>query len=270
MILYEMLTGLPPFEGGNYFQLLWKHGNEPPQPMSERAPDLQVPAAVEDAIMKALRKDPDDRFATMAEFQAALSAFAPEDTPAHLVSMPSMPGRPPSKGFAVTTGEHDVAPSRSSRTGLILGGAALVLALVGVGIVAFSGDETTPPPVTDAETEPEPEPPELEELPEGLAPPGEGEGSEDPQMVSVTFDSQPEGATVSVGGEILGTTPIVAPIPLSDEPLEVTFSKDRHVDDVVSVVPTTGARVEGRLRPIRRRGGTMMSTGMSPAIKMSF
>jgi serine/threonine-protein kinase len=273
VILYEMLTGLPPFEGGNYFQLLWKHGNEPPSPLSERAPDLKVPPAVEQAIMKALEKNPDDRFATMEEFQVALGEFAPVDTPAHLVSMPSIPGRTPSRAFAVTTGDEEL-PKGGSKLGLVLGGVALLLAIVGIVIVGLGDDDSVEPPVTvanpETEPDPDPDPTELEEIPEGLAPPGEGEESGDPQMVSVTFDSQPEGATVRVGGEILGTTPIVAPVPLSEEPLEVTFSKDRHVDDVVSVVPIAGARVEGRLRPIRR-GGANMSSGMGGAMfKMSF
>ncbi len=269
VILYEMLTGLPPFEGGNYFQLLWKHGNELPTPLSERSPELEIPPPVEAAIMKALEKEPDQRFATMAELQAALGAFAPEDTPAHLVSMPSIANRPPRN---VTTGDQTL-PTGGSKLPLMLGGAALLLAAIGVGVVAFGSDEPAPPVTvanpdntTETEGETEPDPAELEEIPEGVAPPEE---AADPQMVSVTFDSQPEGATVTVEGEVLGRTPIVAPLPLSDEPLMVTFSKDRHVDDVVSVVPIAGARVEGRLRPIRRGGGTM-STGTSSAIKMSF
>src|SRR5690606_37328029 len=35
VILYEMITGAPPFEGRNYFELLWKHGNEPPPSIVE-------------------------------------------------------------------------------------------------------------------------------------------------------------------------------------------------------------------------------------------
>ncbi|MFW6086891.1 MAG: serine/threonine-protein kinase, partial [Myxococcota bacterium] len=77
-VLYEMITGHPPFEGRNYFQLLWKHGNAVPEPPSTRVPAAGIPPALEAVVMRALEKDPDRRFASMAALDAALAAAAPD------------------------------------------------------------------------------------------------------------------------------------------------------------------------------------------------
>jgi serine/threonine protein kinase len=72
VIMYEMITGSPPFTGQNHFQLLYKHGNEAPEPPSQRSKKASIPAHVESAVLRALEKDPDDRFASMGEFCSAL------------------------------------------------------------------------------------------------------------------------------------------------------------------------------------------------------
>jgi len=71
-ILYEMLTGTPPFSGENHFQLLYKHGNEAPDPPSRRSKTANIPPHVESAVLRAMAKDPADRFETMREFCDAL------------------------------------------------------------------------------------------------------------------------------------------------------------------------------------------------------
>ena len=72
VIAYEMLTGTPPFTGDNHFQLLYKHGNEAPDPPSQRSSKANIPAHVEAAVLRALEKDPKDRFENMSELCAAL------------------------------------------------------------------------------------------------------------------------------------------------------------------------------------------------------
>jgi len=72
VIVYEMLTGTPPFTGNNHFQLLYKHGNEAPDPPSQRSKKASIPAHVESAVLRALEKNPDDRFDSMRELCAAL------------------------------------------------------------------------------------------------------------------------------------------------------------------------------------------------------
>jgi eukaryotic-like serine/threonine-protein kinase len=83
VVLYEMTTGRKPFEGASAFELLSSHVHELPQPPRHLAPEM--PASLNDAILTALAKDPQQRFQTAEEFRQALDAAA----------APRSPGRPP-------------------------------------------------------------------------------------------------------------------------------------------------------------------------------
>lgn len=72
VILYELLTGTPPFGGTDAVDILRKQVEEAIIPPSQRAPQLVLPLALESVVLRALDKDPRDRFASAAEFRAAL------------------------------------------------------------------------------------------------------------------------------------------------------------------------------------------------------
>ncbi|MEM1417326.1 MAG: serine/threonine-protein kinase, partial [Myxococcota bacterium] len=143
IVLYEMLTGDPPFEGTNYFQLLWKHGNEPPQPLRKRA--RTVPKPVDQVVLRALAKRADERFASMSAFAAALLEAAPDVRPS-LPTPTSLPPAPP-----------ELPVSRTPR-GLLLALGAVALIAVGFGASRLFRDAppapvhvaTPAPPVPDA------------------------------------------------------------------------------------------------------------------------
>jgi eukaryotic-like serine/threonine-protein kinase len=73
-LLYEMLAGTPPFTAPSIPGVIIKHVTEPPPPLPR---ELHVPAALEEAIARALSKDPEARQRDASEFardlQAALS-----------------------------------------------------------------------------------------------------------------------------------------------------------------------------------------------------
>jgi predicted ATPase/serine/threonine protein kinase len=71
-VLYEMLTGRPPFLGQSLGALLLKHVNEMPAPPSRFVPGL--PEAVDRVVLKALAKLPDARFQSPLELAGALVA----------------------------------------------------------------------------------------------------------------------------------------------------------------------------------------------------
>jgi serine/threonine-protein kinase len=77
-LLYEMLAGSPPFTAPSIPGVIIKHVTEPPPPLPK---ELGVPAALEEAITRALSKDPEARQRDASEFardlQAALSSPAP-------------------------------------------------------------------------------------------------------------------------------------------------------------------------------------------------
>ena len=74
-VLYEMLTGEPPFSGATARATIARRFQGPPVPLRQRRPD--VPAAVAAVVQKALAIEPADRFATGAEFASALAAVEP-------------------------------------------------------------------------------------------------------------------------------------------------------------------------------------------------
>jgi serine/threonine-protein kinase len=76
IVLYELLTGDVPFSGENFVAVAMQHINAPPPPVSLKRPD--VPRRVDAAVERALAKDPEQRFASMADFEAELEACLAE------------------------------------------------------------------------------------------------------------------------------------------------------------------------------------------------
>jgi hypothetical protein len=74
IVLYKMLAGVVPFDGVGDYALMTAHLQTPPPPLRGRVPELDVP--IEAALMQALAKRPEDRFASVAEFGRAVGAAA--------------------------------------------------------------------------------------------------------------------------------------------------------------------------------------------------
>ncbi|KAB2899961.1 MAG: serine/threonine protein kinase [Kofleriaceae bacterium] len=70
-MLYELLTGATPFGGADFAEILRRHVEDLVVPPSLRCPELAIPRHVEEAILRALAKDPADRFPTTAAFATA-------------------------------------------------------------------------------------------------------------------------------------------------------------------------------------------------------
>ena len=70
-VLYEMLTGEPPFTGSTAQAIVARVVTESPRPL--HAQRHTIPPHVEAAVLTALEKLPADRFATAAEFAEALA-----------------------------------------------------------------------------------------------------------------------------------------------------------------------------------------------------
>src|SRR3954468_18646647 len=72
VVLYELLTAEVPFPGENFVAVAMRHINEPPPPIRDKRPD--VSPRREAAVQRAMAKQPEDRFQTMAEFCRELEA----------------------------------------------------------------------------------------------------------------------------------------------------------------------------------------------------
>lgn len=73
-VVYEMLTGEPPFRSESSHRTIARHVTEAPR--SLRALRPEVPVSVERALLRALAKDPKLRFRRVAEFVTALQEEA--------------------------------------------------------------------------------------------------------------------------------------------------------------------------------------------------
>jgi eukaryotic-like serine/threonine-protein kinase len=69
VILYEMLTGRLPFTGDDPLDVIHKHVHEPVVRPKRINPN--IPGSVEQLVLKALAKDPEQRYASAAEMRAA-------------------------------------------------------------------------------------------------------------------------------------------------------------------------------------------------------
>ncbi len=72
VILYDMVTGRPPFEARAAAEVLSMHINAAPPPPREAAPHREITEATENLIIKAMAKDPDHRHQSMDELRAEL------------------------------------------------------------------------------------------------------------------------------------------------------------------------------------------------------
>ena len=80
VLMYEMLTGRVPFEGDNFMRVATQHINEPIVPLRAVAPDAGISEIVEALVMRALAKNPAERYPSMAEFEAAVLGASFEST----------------------------------------------------------------------------------------------------------------------------------------------------------------------------------------------
>jgi serine/threonine protein kinase len=103
--LYELLAGQVPFTGPTEFSIHRAHLEEPPAPPTTHYP--HIPAPIVEAVLRAMAKDPRDRFQTAEEFGAALgdSRLEPVFIP------PPVQVPPPPSPSVVPAATHDATPA---------------------------------------------------------------------------------------------------------------------------------------------------------------
>lgn len=77
VLLFEMLTGRPPFEDKDPLAMLGAHVGRPPPTLAEVAPELTFPPELEKIIQQGLAKQAAERFTTANEYLAALAPLLP-------------------------------------------------------------------------------------------------------------------------------------------------------------------------------------------------
>ena len=135
-LLYELLTGRPPFVGDSPVSVAYQHVREEAERPSHYNPD--IPEGVDAIVAKALAKSTDDRYQSAAEMRADIERFlAGQEVAAPAVNnLPTAVAPPVVVGasetsFLPTAEEEQEEPARSRR-GLWIALALLLLALVAV------------------------------------------------------------------------------------------------------------------------------------------
>jgi serine/threonine-protein kinase len=249
-ILYEMLTGDVPFHAETFMGVLTKHMFEEPEPPSKRNPAASIPGDVESVCLRALAKDREQRFQTMKELALALEGCTGGDLSrawgnegSGVVLTPGM--REPSQAFRVAGGSQVAAAVASSATmapsamtapaaktsrALLVAALVVALALVGGGAAVLltrrpaSPTTTAPAPVATPAVA-------------TVAPPPKPAEPSKPSKFTMSISTQPSGAEVFNGVEILGTTPCDIELDASTTPVELTLKKKGYRDQPLKVIP---------------------------------
>jgi serine/threonine-protein kinase len=168
VIVYEMVCGSPPFVSEGLGDMLIMHLSSPPPP--PRTVNPAVPQALEAAILRALAKDPGQRFASMADFQEALrpgnrtsggaaiqrasGQASVWETAARTGSAPAV-SRSTALGTTLASSAGQFLPgqtestrrrTRGARRAVLAGGVLLMAALGIYATVTFRGRQTTSAP----------------------------------------------------------------------------------------------------------------------------
>lgn len=164
VVLFELVTGHVPFEKSTDFEIMKAQLEEPPP--SPRRFNAAVPAELEAILLRALAKDPAQRYADAGEFRVALEALppqaaspvgrpAPASAPTRMVTpletaglAGGAPGIAPPSAHAAPSSVSSIPraapkPLWKSYPGII--GLAVALLLVGV-LAWWSGRSKAPAP----------------------------------------------------------------------------------------------------------------------------
>lgn len=143
-VLYELLTGEPPFVGDSPVSVAYQHVREDPEPPSHKHPGIT--AELDAVVLKSLAKNPDNRYQTAAEMRADLvrvhSGEKPEApkvlTPAERTLM--MSARSRTGGSAAAT-VYDYGRGRGGPVGrwLVVASALAILTVVITLVINLAG-----------------------------------------------------------------------------------------------------------------------------------
>ena len=161
-LLYELLTGRPPFEGEAPLQVAMRHLNEVPRPPRQLRPELS--AGAEALVLRALAKEPAARFVSAADMGSAIehARLGISADPALAATQPlhpldaTRPLAPPPLGEAVPSSRSSLGGRTRSGVRGIWPVVALV-ALLAAALLAFvllrpstTAPTTTPRPTATA------------------------------------------------------------------------------------------------------------------------
>ncbi len=283
VLLYELLTGRPPFTGDSPVSIAYQHVSEMPTPPSQV--DGGVSPEIDTVVMHSLSKRADDRYQTAAEFRidveravagSPVTAAVPMVVGEHTQQMPAV------AAAGLDYRDDYRRPARKPRRAgfWVISIVAIVLAIVGavligrfvlgssnlsrVAVPNLDGltIEQAASTLADAHLQLGAQTPELSDRPDGTViaqQPAAGEQLEQNQSVNVTVSSGKEQATVPQ--LVALTSPEAARIALSDAGLKLGIVSQKASDQpsgyVLEQSPAEGTQVDA---------GTMINITVSSGL----
>ena len=239
VIMYHALCGRVPFDGQRALQTLMAHLTDPVPPLG-----ADVPPVVEGLVLHCLAKDPADRPASMDEL---LRGIVDCETALGIAAQPSLipdqesGSQHRSSGLdraALTTPAHRNASARlhwgwiSAIVGVVVSAA--------VGVVVWRTSSSHAVAVVESDSS-------------AAAPSAPVEKPEARQSFTLSIDSDPRGAEVYEGEDLLGTTPLHMTISrdsVRDRPRKLTLRMDGRLPySIVQGLSTEDVVVKATLDP---------------------
>jgi beta-lactam-binding protein with PASTA domain len=142
-VLYEILTGEPPFTGDSPVAVAYQHVREDPVPPSKRHEGIS--ADLDAVVLKALAKNPDNRYQTAAEMRTDLVRVHNGETPeapkvltdAERSSLHGGPRTDPLPRQPLDAADHDGASGSLGRWVVAVAALAVLTIVVVIGFNAF-------------------------------------------------------------------------------------------------------------------------------------
>ena len=234
VLMYRIFTGKLPYYSRNAMAIAMAHVQEPFPPIAQRAPEVEVPAAIEAIIRRCMMKQAKDRFADAQYLYDALVQVRKQLFPNFISGSAESIAEGTSIPAPVRLNDPstitDIGPPAPNNWLLVGSFTVLVLLLLGVPLaIFFSGvlDPRPPPmpPVSQAPVSPS-QPAEVIEL------------APTTREVALLISSEPSDATVIFNGEVLGQTPYAGSLTITDtdEVLQlVSLQKDGYSDVEVAL-----------------------------------
>jgi len=134
-LMYETLTGDPPFIGESFLETMNKHVGEDAKPINQVMPDAKVPVELDNLIQHCMSKKPENRFQTAGEIRDLISSI--------IVSTLGSSGRHPgSMSTAIAPCPEIDKQKRTTR--VVVAIASIAIAMI-VGLVGFCALYPGPP-----------------------------------------------------------------------------------------------------------------------------
>jgi serine/threonine-protein kinase len=113
-IAYYLLTGALPYSGKSPRELFSQLLTQPPTPIGSVRPNLKIPGSVANVVMKALSKQPAERYPSVQAFSDALTAASTPEAIAAGGTAPTQPAPAPSAPPKASAGPSAPAPTAAT------------------------------------------------------------------------------------------------------------------------------------------------------------